>query len=170
MRILRHFLSRKDKKIFLEKIGKYIDVSSIFRGKELLIELARINDRIKVYMINGKPYFYSTINTEIIPTLILFLEKGISFLTNVVVDMGAVPHILNGADIMIPGIVEINGELEKHQLCIIIDEKYHKPISIGKAILDKREIISRKRGKAIKNIHYYNDKIWKIIKEIIRKH
>lgn len=168
MRILRHVLSRKDKKIILEKIGKCMNISDIFRNKELLIELARMNN-IRIYMINGKPYFYSTPNTEIIPTLILFLERGTSFLTNVVVDMGAVPHILNGADVMIPGIVEINGGLGKNQLCIIVDEKYHKPIAVGKAILDKEKIFSQKRGRAIKNIHYYNDKIWRIIKEIMRK-
>ena len=74
--------------------------------------------------------------------------------------MGAVPFISKGADVMRPGIKEIDSNIEKHGPVIIIDEKHGKPIAVGIAMYSFDEISSMKEGKVIKTLHYIGDKIW----------
>ena len=83
------------------------------------------------------------------------VEKG--FLT---VDMGAVPYVINGADIMAPGIVDSDKELKPGSLAWIRDEKNLKPLAIVRLTKDGLDAISNKKGKAAKNLHYVGDKLW----------
>lgn len=83
-----------------------------------------------------------------------------------VVDMGAVPHISNGADIMAPGVVRFEGDFEKEELVIVCDERHQKPIAITIAIYDREESEKSKRGKILQNVHYVGDGLWRLMKQI----
>ena len=96
----------------------------------------------------------------IIPSLKIVMERNIKDFKNyVVIDMGAVPYIANGADVMAPGIVEI-GEFEKNKFVFVGDEKNGKILSIGISLSGSKEISEKKEGKVIKTIHYVGDKFW----------
>jgi len=75
---------------------------------------------------------------------------------------------MNGADVMIPGIVEFE-EFSKDVLVSIWEPKKETPIAIGKALIDSKIMKELKKGKAIKNIHYVGDKIWNLTLKIITK-
>ena len=77
----------------------------------------------------------------------------------VVVDMGAVRFVCNGADIMAPGIIEM-GEFREGDLVVIRDVTHGKALAIGIANNSSSDIESTKKGKVVKNIHYVGDKIW----------
>lgn len=79
----------------------------------------------------------------------------------VVVDMGAVGFVVKGADIMTPGIVDADERIEKNDYVWVCDENHRKPLSVGIALISGEEMKSKKTGKAIKNIHYIGDKLWK---------
>ncbi len=79
----------------------------------------------------------------------------------VTVDMGAVPYVCNGADVMCPGIVEADSTIRKDDLLWIRDEKNKKPLAIGMALVDGEDMVKNDEGKAIKSIHYVGDKLWK---------
>ena len=76
--------------------------------------------------------------------------------------MGAIPFVTKGADVMRPGIKEIEAGIKKNEFIVIIDEKNKKPLAVGIALFDTEELEQMNSGKAIKNIHYLGDEIWRI--------
>tara|TARA_B100000959_G_C14982667_1_gene624198 strand:- start:1670 stop:2170 length:501 start_codon:yes stop_codon:yes gene_type:complete len=76
------------------------------------------------------------------------------------VDMGAVPFVCNGANTMSAGINDVSPEIIKGQYVWIREENHHKPLAIGLALMDAKEMVTSGRGKAIKSLHYIGDKIW----------
>lgn len=43
---------------------------------------------------------------------------------------------------------------------LVVDEKYSKGLAVGILIMDREEILQRKKGKAVKNVHHVGDDIW----------
>tara|TARA_B100001250_G_scaffold411402_1_gene439972 strand:+ start:440 stop:940 length:501 start_codon:yes stop_codon:yes gene_type:complete len=76
------------------------------------------------------------------------------------VDMGAVPFVCNGANTMSAGINDASPEVIKNQYVWIREENHHKPLAIGIALMDAKEMLTSEKGKAIKSLHYIGDKIW----------
>ncbi len=77
-----------------------------------------------------------------------------------VVDMGAVPYLANGADVMGPGIVDANPEIEKDDMVWVMDVKNKRPLCTGKALISGKEMLSKRPGKAVKTVHFVGDEIW----------
>ncbi len=82
-------------------------------------------------------------------------EKG-----RVVVDNGATKFIINGADVMKPGIVEADENIKEGDFCYVVVEEKLTPLAVGIALCDGKDMIGE-RGRAIKNVHHINDKLWK---------
>lgn len=80
---------------------------------------------------------------------------------SVTVDMGAVPFVTNGADVMGPGITDADESIAEGDLVWIKDVKNGAPLAIGKALRSGAELKNKAGGKAIKTIHYVGDKLWK---------
>lgn len=80
----------------------------------------------------------------------------------VTVDTGAVSFVVNGADVMRPGIVDITDDILAGHPLVIAEERHRKPIALGIAQMDAGEMKNRTSGKVIKNIHYVGDDIWNI--------
>lgn len=87
-------------------------------------------------------------------------------LPRITVDMGAVPHVCNGADVMVKGITGVEGDFKKDALVIIVDERHKKPLAVGIALADSSSIAMAKSGKVIQNEHYVGDKLWKAMKSV----
>jgi PUA domain protein len=79
----------------------------------------------------------------------------------VTVDMGAVPFVVKGADIMAPGIVDADKDIKPGDFVWVRDVKNLRALAIGEALVSGEEMLQRKPGKAIKSIHYVGDKLWK---------
>ena len=80
----------------------------------------------------------------------------------VVVDMGAVKFVTNGADVMAAGIVDADENIEKGDQVWICDETHHKPLAVGIALINSEEMINSETGKAVKNVHYVGDNLWNL--------
>jgi len=98
----------------------------------------------------------------LMPTLTY--QEALGRLPNVVVDMGAIPHVCGGADVMAPGIVKVQGDFEKDELLVVRDERHGKALAIGSALLSSKEMRETKKGKVVRNLHYVGDKIWEAYK------
>ena len=118
--------------------------------------LELLND--KVLLINHAPTLFLH-EGKYIPTLQELLKHSI--LKKITVDMGAVKFVVGGADIMRPGIVAIESEIQKGDPVVIIDVNNKKPLAVGIALFSAAEMQEMKTGKVIKNIHYVGDEIWK---------
>ena len=79
----------------------------------------------------------------------------------VTVDMGAVPYVTNGADVMGPGIVEADDGIAEGDLVWIRDIKNRVPLAVGVALRDSSGLKAKEKGKAIKTLHNVGDKLWK---------
>ncbi len=84
---------------------------------------------------------------------------------HVMVDMGAVKFMCNGANVMRPGITSYS-EFEKDQIVCVIEESQHKFLAVGKAMVPSSELESMEKGEVVKNLHYISDKFWEIGKTI----
>jgi len=113
----------------------------------------------KIILINKVPSFFYFEN-KLVPTLKLLLQKDL--LKQVFIDQGAIKYIINGADVMRPGIVEFDSNIEKNDFVVIKDIKHKKPLAVGLALFSSEELNYFDKGICIKNIHYLGDVIWKI--------
>jgi len=101
------------------------------------------------------------INDEYIPFLseIKLLER----FPNVVVDMGAVKFMCNGANVMRPGIKNYS-DFSKDDIICVVEESQHKFLAVGKALVNSSEMKKMPKGEVVKNLHYISDKYWEISK------
>ncbi len=80
----------------------------------------------------------------------------------VTVDMGAVPYVYNGADVMAPGIVDADPAIAPGDFVWVRDEKNLRPLAIGEALLSGADMVARDRGKAVRTIHHVGDPLWRV--------
>lgn len=83
----------------------------------------------------------------------------------VTVDMGAVPFVYNGADVMAPGIVEADPAIQVGDFVWVRDEKNRRPLAVGRAIMDGPTMAREERGKAVETIHHVGDDLWRLGEE-----
>jgi malignant T-cell-amplified sequence len=89
----------------------------------------------------------------------------ISQFPQVIVDMGAVKFVCNGAKVMRPGITKFD-TFKKGDIVIVKDQIYHKTLATGIAIEDSEIAASSSKGYVVDNLHYISDKFWEAHKEI----
>jgi len=148
----RRMLRQKDSKALLKE-------AKIFLGDILpeAVEQAELDDGIRIYFLDGLPSIIQ-VNDTMIPTLTC---PCLDRLPSAIVDMGAVPYVCNGADIMAPGIVEIRGEFEEGGLIVVRDVRHGKALAISSALFSSQNMRSVKKGKVLKNMHYVGDQLWR---------
>jgi PUA domain protein len=158
----RHFLKTKEAEAFLTKSSEKLkgNLEQILKTK-IKLELVQ-TEFAEIYIVNNKPLMVK-VQEHIFPTLAF--EEYIAISPKVYVDMGAVPHVCNGANIMAPGIRRIDGEFKSGDFVIVLDEKHSKPIAVGEIMYDSETAKKVTSGIVIKNIHYVGDKIWEFIKK-----
>ncbi len=144
------------KKKKIKEIKKYLAMDIWVEGTYEIVE-----DDQSVILVDGLPsyFFYEG---KYYPTVLLLLQHPIDS-NYVTVDLGAVKHVLNGANIFAAGIVDADPNMREGDAVYVRDEKYKKALAVGIALMDANEMVSKKSGMAVKNLHYYGDKISKIL-------
>lgn len=157
----RYPLKSKEARAILSQASNMlrIDVGSMF-GSQSKIEVFE-SEWTQIFLVNGRPLLFKNENI-LLPTL--FFIEVLEKLARTVVDMGAVPYVCKGADIMAPGIVRIEGEFGKGELVVVVDVKHGKPLSLGESLLDSTSARTVKQGVVVKNLHYVSDRFWQLIK------
>lgn len=161
----RHFIKSSEIKLLKEEILKEHSkdfVNQIF-PKKCQVELILTEKGDALYAINNVLKLWKS-SEGYIPVLTLLLENKVKLKT-IIVDMGAVRFVVNGADIMRPGITEIDPQIKKGELVKIVDEKNNRALAVGKAMFDAKEIEAKSLGKVIKNLHTITDNIWQFEKQ-----
>jgi PUA domain protein len=83
----------------------------------------------------------------------------------VVVDVGAIKFVCNGANIMRPGIKKFT-EFQKDDIICVVEEAHNKFLAVGKALVSSSEMTTLTKGEVIRNLHYVSDKYWETAKLI----
>ena len=148
---MRQRLRRKEAKRIAKNIEERFGISLTAE-----MDLVKVDSK-EVLLVEGEPMLFKHENNWY-PTVLAVLKfrptKG-----KVVVDSGALPFVMNGADVMKPGIVWADERIKKDDFVYITVEEKDTPIAVGLALVDGPEMIG-KRGKAVKNLHHIKDKIW----------
>ena len=129
-----------------------------------MVERVVLEDKTTLYFVKSALWLVVQKNQRF-PGLPALLAGSVR-LPQVVVDMGAVPYIANGADVMAPGIVEVEPGIAEGELVVIIDQKNRTPLAIGLALMDAKTIVDTHRGRAIQTLHYVGDPVWNLAKEL----
>ena len=160
----RYFLKTKETKLLLNKASERVKfgLERILTAKAN-VELVKA-EFAEIYLFNSKPLLAKT-GEDVFPTLVF--NEFLDLAPKVVVDMGAVPHVCNGANVMAPGIVRFEGEFRRGELVLVVDEKHRKPLAIGETMYDAEEMKSVKHGVVVKNIHFIGDHVWDLIKKLV---
>jgi PUA-domain protein len=159
----RYMLKSKEAKKLLQEISSNLgkDVEQIL-GTKTRIEVNE-TELGELFIFNGRALLARSNNVLFFT---LAFEELFPLFPKIVVDMGAVPYVCKGADVMAPGVRSINGNFETDGLLVIVDERHNKPLSVGMALLNSEEMKTKKKGKVIKTLHYVGDKLWTMIKSV----
>ena len=157
----RHFLKEKEAKRFLLEVSKTLgtDIEQLF-GSKTRVEVNE-TETAGIFIFNGKPLLARS-NGALFPTLLF--EELFPLMPKIVVDMGAVPYVCKGADVMAPGVVAIKGEFKEKDLLLIVDERHGKPLAVGVALFSSEDMKNVNHGKTVKNLHYVGDKLWNYLR------
>ena len=153
----RHRLRQKEIESFSHTIDETLGTNSF--TTEQTVDMAEapgfdvlfVDGALLAMVVDGEPFL----------TIRGILEYGASkrFVT---VDMGAVKFVANGADIMGPGIVDVEDTVAEGDLVWIRDERNHRPLAIGRAIVPADELRRKPKGKAVLSLHHVGDKLWSV--------
>jgi len=162
----RHRLRQKEISAIAERLDAILGTSTFTADDP--VQMAEIygleqtvyilGDEIVAIEIEGQPFLY----------LKGIMKYGASkrFVT---VDMGAVRFVTNGADIMGPGIVDGDRTVRAGDLVWVRDQRYGKPLAIGRSAVDGSEFGSKKPGKFIISLFHIGDRLWKLSEELSGK-
>ncbi|OFX15871.1 hypothetical protein A3K71_00360 [archaeon RBG_16_50_20] len=151
-----HLKDKEVRQLIKEFTERYPASEPTLKSAKVFEELSV--DGNSVFFVDGKPLILRT-KTELLPSL--KFEELINTLSKIVVDMGAVSHVVNGAQIMRPGIRQFKGDFASGSLVVIIDEKYGKALALGRAEIDSNAMQSQTKGKVVANLHFVGDDFWK---------
>ena len=164
-KLKRYFLKEKEAKALLDKASRELkkDLTKMF--DKINLEIVE-TESDKFYLINDKPVLFQT-NEKVYPTLMF--NEYLTQAPKATVDMGAIPHVCKGANVMAPGIRKLEGDFIRGDIMVVVDEKYGKPIALGETLYDSTEAGNVKQGIMIRTVHFVGDNIWEVAKKISTK-
>lgn len=154
----RTILKDRDAKPLIEDLRRLPNQQSLTHKAR--VEIENVKDS-EIVFVDGVAIAFRK-KGELIP--VLTNKMALDSMPRIVVDMGAVPHVAGGADIMAPGIREITDSVSEKHLLVVVDEKHGKYLAVGRALLDAGAMRGTRHGKVVTNVHYVGDLIWEVIK------
>jgi len=164
MNILSRYHLRSDKRReLIEDLRISLNGFEGLNLKKRPMEVIKTEKFDEIIFFDGKAAFFR-LDGKYILTLkgaIEFRGKGLDLGLDVVVDMGAVRFISNGADVMAPGVVEADERIKEGEMVIVVDETHKMPLGIGIALKVGKEM-EKGKGKVVKSLHHVGDDLWNL--------
>jgi len=153
----RHAIKKGQLNSLLQKLSDNIgEEAQLFTAP--MIEIAETTSKFNIYLVDKKPILMEK-DDWAFPTLRGAVLRPFQN-RRIVVDMGAVPYLINGADIMRPGIVSVTDDVKADRPALAVDESHGKPLAVVIPSSDAEGIRTQEKGKVAKNIHYVGDELW----------
>ncbi len=155
----RHSIRKGQVADLMDRLALQIGPSaSLFRAD--MIEILETNADVAIYLVDKKPLLMDT-GDWVFPTLrgavqCPFPERRVT------VDAGAIPYVVNGADVMRPGIVGVGADVRENGPVQIVEERHKKPLAVAVALMDGPAILASAQGKMCKSFHHVGDELWNL--------
>ncbi|MBS7610425.1 DUF1947 domain-containing protein [Candidatus Bathyarchaeota archaeon] len=150
----------KETKVLLKKLKESFGLS--LEPSKVKVEVVKSDD-LTLYLIDGSPALMEK-DGHLLPTL--FFQELVRRLPSVGVDMGAIPAICRGADVMAPGVRRVEGDFEVGSYVRVVDEVHGKAIALGISLLSSIAIKGQRTGKVVEIFHFVGDKVWNLGKTV----
>ncbi len=155
----RHTIRRSQAQELLSSLREQIgDAAEMFSAERM--EILETDAAISLYLVDRKPLLMR-LQGIVFPTLRGLLEHPFPS-RRVVVDSGAVPFVIKGADVMRPGITSISDDVTAGMPVQVVEERHGKSIALGIALFDAGEMREKNTGKVIKTLYYVGDDLWSL--------
>jgi PUA domain protein len=154
----RHLLKKRDRKIHVEQIEGDLGTSVTGLDDKAKLEEGLLDDGTTVLILDGSIIFFE-LDGRMVPTLHAILD-GLIQIPAITVDMGAVKFVINGADIMRPGVTKIDDGIGKGSIVAVVDERHGKALAVGVSMLSSDDMRAALHGKVVLSKHYVNDPLW----------
>ncbi len=82
------------------------------------------------------------------------------------VDEGAIRFMLNGADVMRPGVRKFDDWGAAGRMVVVREEKKGRAIAVGPSIVASSEAKGMEKGGCVKNLHHVGDRYWNLHKSL----
>lgn len=153
----RHAIKKDQLAMLMSKLTEAIgEDASLYKAP--MIEIAETVSQFNIYIVDKKPLLIE-IDDWAFPTLRGAIARPFHG-RRILVDMGAIPYVINGADIMRPGIVAISDDVKAGKPALVVDASHDKPLAVVLPLYDAEELRALEKGKAAKNLHYVGDELW----------
>ena len=93
-------------------------------------------------------------------------SKVLEMFPSAMVDEGAIKFLLNGADVMRPGIRKFDDWGASGAVVVVKEEKKGRAIAIGLSTVSGSEASAMTKGSCLKNLHYVGDRYWTLHKTV----
>ena len=150
----RKTLRKSDIRKLNENIKGLFGLDNFFDKKDYVEEV--FGSRRMIFKDNCIVFFFY--GNKLVPSLRLCLKQDV--LKKITVDMGAVKFVASGADVMRPGIINVEDGIEKNDFVVVVDENNKKPLAVCTTLFLGEEIKAMGKGKVLKNLHCIGDDIW----------
>jgi PUA domain protein len=101
-------------------------------------------------------------------TIVPFLASpaALSLFPSVTVDEGAIRFLLNGADVMRPGMKTFDSWGDSGKTVVVKEEKKGRAIAVATSIVSSYEALGMTKGVCLKNLHHVGDRYWNLFKKV----
>ncbi|TFH27795.1 MAG: DUF1947 domain-containing protein [Promethearchaeota archaeon] len=158
----RHMLKSKDIKILIHRLETQLQIPpdeiKKFLSSKDRVEWIKLGENQEIYAINGVLTFWLRDET-FIPLLSFLLQHDLPY-HRVKVDQGAIPFVSKGADVMRPGVIMFDSDIQAGDIVLIEDPQHQRILSVGQAMYSTTEMETMTQGKIIKCLHSLIDPIW----------
>jgi PUA-domain protein len=155
----RHSIRKSQVQDLYDRLALQIGQSASLFSADI-VEILETNADVSIYLVNKKPLLMDA-GDWVFPTLKGALQFPFPE-RQVAVDAGAIPFVVNGADIMRPGIVTVSADVKAQAPVQIVDERHGKPLAIAIALYDGQVILNSASGKMCRHFHHVGDELWNL--------
>jgi malignant T-cell-amplified sequence len=93
-------------------------------------------------------------------------QETLALFPSAVVDEGAIRFLLNGADVMRPGIRKMDEWGPAGRMVVIKEERKGRAIAVGPSSVPSSEALGMTKGSCVKNVHHVGDRYWNAHKSL----
>ena len=159
----RHLLKKREQKNEIDRIIEALGSPVIGIDRKARFEEGILDTGSRVLLLEGDIIFFES-DGKLYPTLYALLNEIIT-IPRVTVDMGAVKFVVNGADIMRPGITQVDDSIFEGSIVAVVDERHGKPLAVGVSKFSSEDMRAASSGKVILSVHHINDDLWNFSKD-----
>jgi PUA domain protein len=154
-------MSRRDSGEMIARIEGSLG-RSLALPKSAQVECAEPEEGVVFVCLDGFEFIHS--KDRFIP--FLGSKDTLALLPGAVVDEGAIRFLLNGADVMRPGVRRMDDWGEAGRLVVVREEKKERAIVVGQSLVAGAEAKTMTKGPCLKNLHFVGDRYWDLHKRV----